>query len=145
MKPTASKPNGASPLFTDAEWHALAAVEKARWTAFRRDHPSSEWRPLCRAIIELGYRTPPSEQEAEYLWPLVDARPNDAADWLREAGKPQGSLRFQPSWPIALRAITVHWFELRDEVLSDDEDDDWREGRADAIATLQRIGWYRSG
>lgn len=144
MNDTGKPPNGASPLFTEAEWRALAKVEKDRWLAFRRAHPSSEWRPFCRAIIECGYRLPPTEGEVEYLWPIVDARPNDAAAWFREAAKPQGLLRMQPSWAVALRGVSVRWFELTGSIPEDE--DDWRyarEGEAEARETLKRIGWYR--
>ena len=144
MKPTALPQEPASPLFTEAEWRALAKSEQKRWCAFRADHPGSEWRPFCRAIIEMGYRLPPTEGEVEYLWPIIDARPNDAADWFREAAKPQGSLRMQPSWALCLRAVSVRWFEFTASIPAD-EDNDWRAVRdlSDARAVLRRIGWYR--
>ena len=145
MHSTADKPNGASPLFTEAEWRALVPVERARWSAFRAAHPGSEWRPFCRAIIEMGYRLPPTEGEVEYLWPIIDARPNDAASWFRDAAKPQGSLRMQPSWALCLRAVSVRWFEFVDSIAEDEEPDIAyvREGRREAIDTLKRIGWFR--
>ena len=142
MNGTTEKPNGATPLFSDAEWHALARVEKERWCAFREAHPGSEWRPFLRAIIECGYRLPPTDGEVEYLWPIIDARPNDAADWFREAAKPQGSLRMQPSWALCLRSVSVRWFAFTDAIAEDE--DDWRyarEGQDEAKAALRRIGW----
>lgn len=144
MQTTVKPPNGASPLFTEAEWRGLTRPEQLRWRAFREAHPGSEWRPLLRAIIELGYRLPPTEGEVEYLWPIVDARPNEAAAWFREAGKPQGLLRMQPSWAVALRGVSVRWFDLTGSIPEDD--DDWRyarESTLEARETLKRIGWYR--
>lgn len=142
MNGTKDVPNGASPLFSEAEWRALAKAEKDRWLAFRREHPGSEWRPFCRAIIETGYRLPPTEGEVEYLWPIIDARPNDAAVWFREAAKPQGILRMQPSWATVLRSVSLRWFSFTDSIPLDEDREIWdREDGSREV--LKRIGWYR--
>ena len=33
---------------------------------------------------ERGLRLPPTDAQREILWPIVDARPNDVANWIRE-------------------------------------------------------------
>ena len=43
------------------------------------------WRPFLKAWTDRGYRYPPSENQREKLWPIVDASPNDAAVWLLSA------------------------------------------------------------
>ena len=97
-----------------------------------------------RPVSGRCYQYPPTEAETEILWPLVNARPNDAAQWFSDLSKPQGILRMQPSWIVVLRGLSIRWAEVQDAV--PDDDDDWRdarEGEVEARETLKRIGWYR--
>jgi hypothetical protein len=142
MHSTGRSQESASPA-SDWRWAQLSADERRLWTEWRRAHPDENWRPLCRAILCQGFRLPPTEAETAILWPLVDARPNDAAAWFVEAAKPQGELRLQPSWALILRALAQRWFALEASI-PEDETPDWREVRADDSAqVLKRIGWFR--
>lgn len=130
---------------SEASWLRLPAADRAIWRTWRQQHPDEAWKPLCHAIIDCGYWYPPTEAETDILWPIVDARPNDAAVWFREAAKPQGLLRMQPSWIVALRGVTTRWEALSDTV-PEDEIPDLRIVRADdSKEVLKRIGWFRSG
>lgn len=53
--------------------------KKTNWDDF--DEP---WQPFLEVWRE-RFKYPPTETQRSALWPLVDARPNDAADWLRAA------------------------------------------------------------
>jgi hypothetical protein len=59
----------------------------ARWPSLF--HP--EWQPFNRAWLERGSRLPPRGGQDEpgsqraTLWPIVEARPSEVADWVREA------------------------------------------------------------
>jgi hypothetical protein len=131
-------------LFTLEQWSHMTRQSQSRWGVWRAAHPALEWIPLARAIVDRGYHFPPTEAETKILWPLVEARPNDAAQWFADLARPQGILRMQPSWSTVLRGLAIRWDEIRDGIPEDD--DDWRdarEGEAEARETLKRIGWYR--
>ena len=83
MHDTPQCKSSASPQLR-AVWRGMSAAERDRWTFFQAHHPACcSWAPLRVAIIECGFRLPPTEAEAALLWPIVDARPISAAAWFR--------------------------------------------------------------
>lgn len=71
-----------------------------RWMAFRF------------AMAERGLRMPPTEAQRATLWPIIDARPTDAASWLREA--PAGAKMAE-----LVRHVLDRWQALRAAVPPD--------------------------
>jgi hypothetical protein len=65
--------------------------------------------PFLKAWAKRGFRLPPTEKQRELIWPVVDARPNDAAIWVASA--PRGS-----SAHDVVGYVLRHWRSLREDV-----------------------------
>jgi hypothetical protein len=115
-------------------WGQLTEAERADWRRWRIGHPSAAWDQLGRTILLHGFRHPPTEAEARILWPIVDARPNDAAIWFRTGAA------LSIGWRAILRLISTSWRTFRHSIPRDQR----RSARADhaeAVAVLRRLGW----
>ncbi len=88
-------------LGAESRWHVPVDHAGFGW--------GPSWQPLSEAWYGRGFRKPPTEKQRELLWPIVDARPNDAAKWLRSA--PPGSAPFE-----AVKYVIGKWRQLAESV-----------------------------
>jgi hypothetical protein len=63
-------------------------------------------------MAERGLRMPPTPSQRSMLWEIVDARPNDAAAWLREP--PTGTKMSE-----LVRHVLARWRALKDSIPPD--------------------------
>lgn len=118
------------PRLTKKQLNAWARFTAPAWSAFKE------------AWMERGLLYPPTTEQAEMLWPIADARPNDLARWVREA---PGD-KYQVTDYVLAR-----WMEFLDGVNEriGREELEWQadkiEDREAAPAALARIGERTSG
>lgn len=75
------------------------------------DFTDPAWRPLREAWTARGLKHPPTDAQRDALWAVVDAQPNLAASWVREA---PGTTAFQ-----VVGHVLTCWDELRDSIPPD--------------------------
>jgi hypothetical protein len=67
------------------------------------------WWPFLKAWHGRGFRHRPSQKQREKLWPIVDARPSDAASWVTAAPRTGGA-------PDVVAYVWARWERYRSEV-----------------------------
>jgi hypothetical protein len=88
--------------------HEMAAIFEAPEQPVTWADLGRAWDEFRSASLAREWRNPPSEKQRAMLWPVVDARPDDAARWLREA--PGTTYR------EALDFVLRQWAEFRSNV-----------------------------
>jgi hypothetical protein len=96
------------------------------------------WDPSWDAFTEAwearGFRWPPTEGQREALWPVIDARPNDAAGWVRAAPRTHRADQ-------VVGFVLARWQEVRKEAGLADLDPGWLAGptRGEAAESVSEI------
>jgi hypothetical protein len=73
-------PKGEYPSRVPAPRGHFSAIDD-RWGSYK----GVEWTPFKEEWLGRGFSLPPTQPQRDLLWPMVDARPNDVAAWVRQA------------------------------------------------------------